>query len=125
MLTLSEAIRLGAMIRPQGYGSFVRDGASCALGAAAEACGIGADDFEAVGAMWPWTLRRIFTIEFISGHDWSHQQCLVDAREVIWRLNDVHGWTRERIADYVELLEKRLECVDAVPAQSELVQIEG
>lgn len=40
VLKLSEAIRIGARIRPQCFGKFFRDGESCALGAAYEA-GIG------------------------------------------------------------------------------------
>lgn len=36
---LSEAIRVGAKLRPQCFGFLFRDGASCALGAAYEALG--------------------------------------------------------------------------------------
>jgi len=43
-MRLSEAIRLGAMIRPKARGRFLHNGASCAQGAALEAVGAACGD---------------------------------------------------------------------------------
>ena len=43
-MRLSEAIRLGAMIRPKARGRFLHNGASCAQGAALEAVGAASCD---------------------------------------------------------------------------------
>lgn len=53
-MRLSEAIRLGAMLKPQGFGSYFRHGATCAMGAAIEAVG-GANDDWPVMALTPAT----------------------------------------------------------------------
>ena len=39
-MKLSEAIRLGSMLKPQGFYPYVHGEATCALFATAEACGI-------------------------------------------------------------------------------------
>jgi len=38
-MRLSDAIRLGAMLKPQAYGGFHFEGRTCAMGAALDACG--------------------------------------------------------------------------------------
>lgn len=108
-MRLSEAIRLGSMLRPQTRGSYGADGGSCAIGAAAEAAGMNEYPlFHELEARWP-----VLT-EFVA--------CPVtadtsgDVGTVILWLNDSHGWTREAIADWVETLEPR----DAVSPASEL-----
>lgn len=95
-MKLSEAIRLGAMLRPQGFGAYIRDGRSCALGAAREAIGV------VLG--WPeeWHL-------LLSKRQNCPVCCVADVAvavprlfETIILLNDDHHWTREQIADFIE-----------------------
>jgi hypothetical protein len=115
-LQLSEAIRLGAMLRPQGLGAYLRDGKSCALGAALEAVGTVPSQLESAGT----TLGEII-------HRWS--VAAVGARcprcrgsyyvmtvvEAIVHLNDHHHWSREEIADWVATYEKPTDVVVTEP----------
>ncbi len=102
-MRLSEAIRLGAMLRPQAFHGLFKDGGSCALGAALDAMGI--TDEEAFQ-------RRLSLFEGASQIRVMVPpccRCLVDLHEVdavIVHLNDTHQWTREQIADWVETLEQ-------------------
>ena len=102
-MKLSEAIRLGSMLDPQGFGTYstVRNGrtATCALGAASKAMFGDADTFALAHipildeyAQCPqcFTIDRVFEIS--ADH-----------------LNDTHRWTRERIADWVETIEAKME----------------
>ncbi len=121
-MRLSEAIRLGAMFRPQSFGFFFDAGKSCALGAALEAVGVRYGAFFKaeliIQSYWGWT--SIFV------------QCPVCAsresvRTIIARLNNEHRWTREEIADWVATVEPADECrespaaVDAVDPIGERV----
>jgi hypothetical protein len=117
---LSDAIRLGAMIRPQAHGRFFRDGNSCALGAALEASGLAVYDEEySMDEQAPLSDRLIvdhaaLIHECPAGcSEFSHLPHRIDA--VIVHLNDRHEWTREQIADWVETYEPRAEsaAVDA------------
>lgn len=125
-MKLSEAIRLGAMLRPQGRGDFfvreVADGkilaatTSCALGAAYEAIH-GRTTLhssrvrERLQEAWPLldapqtthpcplcaTVPRFFMVP---------TDTLADT---ITHLNDCHCWTREQIAVWVETFETETE----------------
>jgi hypothetical protein len=114
---LSEAIRLGAMIRPQAVFLYFRDGNSCALGAALEATGIAYDDVEFANddlrMRWLW----VFTTQA------ACPVCQVGARvrQVIPHLNNEHRWTREQIADWVESVEP-LASPDSAPAVREAAE---
>lgn len=117
-MRLSDAMRLGAALRPQAFGHLhrhhVREGqTTCAMGAAAEA--IGLLRFDETGAalqttdqsidhslrrVWPWLLK---------------QQCHCGvcpvtgmALAVILHLNDHHRWTREAIAQWVAGIEREI-----------------
>jgi len=95
---LSQAIRIGALMRPQCTGVPHRDGTSCAWGAAADGLGlrIRADTtgatVMAVGkslygdAWWAWGIRT------------DNGESLADR---VWQMND-GGQTREEIADWLE-----------------------
>ncbi len=113
-MKLSEAMRLGAMIRPQAFGGYmVRKGAeyhSCVLGAAIEAANSGL-------AAWPWLKSWKYHpfCPACAGGDQSG-----DAYSIIVHLNDRHRWTRERIADWVATIEPAEE-VAAEPAQQEVL----
>jgi|SRR6185436_2646324 len=92
-LKFSEAIRIGARIRPQCTGRMFARGRSCALGAA----------YEAVFGPPPenaWDPSD-------KAH-WTLGPCLSKLSErfgqsvyEVWSKND-HGWTREEIADWLE-----------------------
>lgn len=99
-MKLSEAIRLGAMIRPQGSGVYFSLGRSCALGAAFEACGATAyDEGFATSGDYLFSILRMWA---------PCPACVYDHHRlgfVVTHLNDHHGWTREQIADWVETIE--------------------
>ena len=103
-MRLSEAIRLGAMLKSQGFnGDDVVH--SCALRAAADAIGL-ADFKQGRRRILDYAqLRCVFPILN------EQRICPVlphysdDMLAVIWHLNDDHRWTRERIADWVETVE--------------------
>lgn len=115
-MKLSEAIRLGAMLRPQAFGTLfdLKSGTSCALGAACEAIGI-----------LDTTQRNAYTVDArakarAAGWMWARADSLCplcdsawlpttnhnhDVQGVIVHLNNDHHWTREQIADWVEVVE--------------------
>ena len=101
-MRLSEAIRLGAMIRGQAFGFFFQDGQSCAFGAALEAVGTpyGAWELAAdvIRDRWPWTWARVAACP-----DCGESE---PVRVLIAHLNNDHRWTRARIAEWVETIEK-------------------
>lgn len=116
-LPLSAAIRLGAMLRPQGRGQFLRDGKTCALGAALDAVGELAlyvfvdgipncDQVRTIvdGMPYRWPVLREFVQHPISP-TWNQ----VPLASVIVDLNDTHKQTREQIADFVESVEREVE----------------
>lgn len=124
-MRLAEAIRLGALLHPQAFRSlFTRDApdvpivATCALGAAYDAIGqlapiaagvpTASADWRAYTPRWPeLTLLTGYPCPVCAragGYqpviksvniDWSPQL-------LITHLNDVHQWTRDAIADFLE-----------------------
>ena len=110
-MTLSEAMRLGAMLKRQGFASLLAPNPdeSCALRAAADAVGIPTPADLMVDYL---AMRKRFSILN------SAARCHLDGCEgygvdtlgdLVWHLNDVHRWTREQIADWVETIERRAE----------------
>lgn len=114
---LSEAMREGAKIRPQWYGSMfgvsmkfseeTEGVGSCALGAAYEAVHGGY-------VLAPQNSTVLYADFPILAQpceppcdcaDVSHADSSEDLRGVIIHLNDAHCWTREQIADFVEQFE--------------------
>lgn len=121
MLRLSEAIRLGAMWKPQRFGGplmpLAEESATCALAAAAEAYG----DVELCsGVAWadrvPARTREIGV--FVCPSCGSPRVNVNDEGFLmsIAHLNDTHRWSRERIADWVETFESEPETPDGQPA---------
>lgn len=136
-MKLSEAIRLGAMLRPQAFGSIhgIQRGVSlggvlglsmpdivttCALGAAMEAFGCKAIPAEeATGEVLGTRGRPVkgeMTIQ--SPDEWARfligtYSCPAcdtfrgHGTQIIPHLNDTHRWTRERIASFVEQIENQ------------------
>lgn len=108
-LKLSEAIRLGAMLKPQAFDALVSGeggkGGSCAIGAAIEAFGIEMDEF----ACDLLAARVSFPVV-------GCPCCLAAGfgkkLDVIMHLNDVHRLTREQIADWVATIEPQTETAE-------------
>lgn len=101
-MKLSQAIRLGAMLRPQAFNEYRSRHGSCAMGAAAEACGVLADSDAAMS-----TLEKEFDAATPQTACPS-VDCYPIKRDItnlVVHLNDVHHWTRECIADWVETIE--------------------
>lgn len=95
-LKLSEAMRVGARLRPQAFVNYFTGGGSCAIGAAYEAA-TGRSDYESDDApdadeVFP-QLAKIFPGSEYEGDS------LEDA---IWEKNDIDQWSREKIADWLE-----------------------
>ncbi len=107
-MKLSDAIRFGAMMRPQRTdGNWLRADGSCALGAAAEAvgavCATSADEEQALydnilSKHWPWLASKRVEDPLVRG-----VRGFVGL--AIMRLNDSARWTRERIAEWVATVE--------------------
>lgn len=100
-MRLSEAIRLGAMLKPQAFGTFRArtatrdDGAFLGLRIIESTC--------ALGAACDAGYKR-------SGIDQVHVWCPACSLRAgvlfhAMHLNDTHRWTREQIADWVESIE--------------------
>ncbi len=107
-LTLSEAIRLGSMNRPQGfYNLLTAEGGTCALGAA----------LDAVGQLNAAATSLLLTGDAPQLDQWEPpnqtQHCpacggtSIHLSWMIAHLNDTERWTREQIADWVETLEAK------------------
>jgi Zn finger protein HypA/HybF involved in hydrogenase expression len=100
---LSEAIRLGSMLHQQAFGAlrilrFDGKTATCVLGAAEDA----------VGQRWSlqWPVHPSYEAkcpDCVAKH--IHVRADREMKVTPAHLNDVHHWTRERIADWVEQIE--------------------
>ena len=105
-MRLSEAIRLGAMLKPQTTGHYRKAGATCALGAAADAAGIKRDMGNKLFLRFPILFIEIYLDPWdILADDRDGQR--MSLYTVIWHLNDDAKLTREQIADYVATIEAR------------------
>ena len=96
-MKLSDAIRLGAMLKPQGRGCLEMNGHSCALGAALDAIGHLGHQYggQILREHWPYLETEVCGPLRLMGRLYR----------VIVDLNDDHGWTREQIADWVATVE--------------------
>ncbi len=104
-MRLSEAIRLGAMNKPQGFGWYDDGAATCAMGAAMEAVGCSKQPL-ITKRMWPVLVQSPASCPacdlVLHGSD-----RLFAVGAIVVHLNDEHRWKREQIADWVESLEQR------------------
>ena len=103
---LSDAMRIGCAMKPQAFGSYFRDGGSCAMGAAHDgfqSSGIVPDKFYREK---PWDIEKCPEC----GHS-SEERCvdIWNQTAIIPHLNDFHLISREKIADYVESWEVKYE----------------
>ncbi len=149
-MRLSEAIRIGSMLRPQAYKHyFDREGGSCAIGAALEAIGI-----TRVTKGKKVERERAMLNELITTPDWKEwksspyvlaresRQCPVcdgldwyspnkkdtvktpNVSSVIIHLNNDHMWTRQAIADWVKSVEDKYGVAETShPELRELVEV--
>jgi hypothetical protein len=95
-LTLSQAIRIGAKLRPQCYGRLFKDGGSCALGAAYEAM---------FGSPPPdvWQDKFRYVVEPLNAClDRLNERFPPKLLRKVWVKNDNTESTREEIADWLE-----------------------
>lgn len=118
-MRLSEAMRLGAMLRPQVEGVYFAFGGSCAIGAAIEATGGDIADEESheahIVAHFGWIDKAKTNCPACQDRD--------EVGCIITHLNDVHEWTRDRIADWVATIEPQEaqpESVDSEAARAGL-----
>lgn len=102
-MKLSEAIRLGAMASKQGFGeNSIWGEERCALGAACLAMGVETprahEMYIALRMAYPWLSTHFLPPV-------NDAKVSRDAMQIVWSLNDLFNWTRERIADWVETVE--------------------
>lgn len=92
VLKLSEAIRIGARIRPQGKVHAFMDGKSCAWGAAWEGLGNPYDETVGYGhILWAGPAA------------WGEANSVMTAKLGVGvALHNDSDWTREQIADWLE-----------------------
>ena len=106
-MKLSEAIRLGAMLKPQGY-EVLYGARTCALGAASDALGFeeSAKRYDDLVRLFPFLSERATCpVPFC---DYGHGEHDPPSNlRVVWHLNDLHRWDRCRIADWVATVEPR------------------
>ncbi len=95
-MKLSEAIRLGSTMRPQIFNATLRREGACALGAAALA--LGCDEYTVGRFSFSGTFPILKQLT-------SFQLGKETMQVIIIKLNDNERWTREKIADWVELEE--------------------
>lgn len=98
-MTLSTAIRLGAMLKAQANNGDTRsaDGLrTCALGAALDAIGD--------GGCYTRVFNHFDIANTLAVQPVSKEPALM-VLSIVRELNDHHKWTREQIADWVEGLE--------------------
>lgn len=104
-LKLSEAIRLGAMLKPQGFGELYGTDdqgqvTSCVVGAAFDG-----------GYVTPpveWELTHSTDCP-VGGKPLCYTMRRAALDEMLVHLNDSHRWTREQIAAWVETIERMQE----------------
>lgn len=111
-MKLSEGMRLGSMLKPQAVNDFVTEVGTCAISSAMDACG--RLDVMRNCLRVPAECYKRFPILG------TNATCPVSGRlmavaTLILCLNDVHLWTREQIADWVETIERAQESTQPEP----------
>lgn len=113
-MKLSEAIRLGAMLKPQIIGNYFNDVGTCALGGAYDAIGkLMACGSDMHSPVWP-LIEAEAKCPACKPPRYSlvnYPRCV---GQVITHLNDDHRWTREQIADWVATVEPQDAAVEPV-----------
>lgn len=114
---LSDAIRLGAMMRPQAHGPNDWPERSCAYQAALDATGCEFNDTNLLNKArnaWPWLLRMERPCPVCG-------KCLYGGSVLVavYHLNDSHKWTREKIAFWISTIEPQDEAQPSTESQPE------
>ncbi len=117
-MKLSEAMRLGAMLKPQGFGLTRPEGTACALDAVALAA---TTDISALSKGFPILDMWGIHCPECGPQPFSN---LTVGMVIAGHLNDDHRWTRERIADWIEA-EFESSFGQAPPAAPENIQEQG
>lgn len=113
-MKMSEAIRLGAMLKPQAFGTAFNGIGTCANGAARDA----------IGRLRTWHhIGVLFPVADEPSPDCPLMSELCNGfpltiAGLIAHLNDCHRWTREQIADFVATVEQQ-QAVDAVREETD------
>jgi hypothetical protein len=115
-LKLSEAIRLGSMLKPQGFEG-MSGGTSCAIQAAVEAAG-GDSDFMYSEAEERFPIIKALPACPVCCGAWH--QFTGSEMWALYHLNDHHRWTREQIADWVESVERTHEAPVAKDGEAQV-----
>ena len=100
---LYEAIKLGAMLKPQGFGggSATKNAdETCAFGAARDAIGQWSKD---CNIMWPVVASLTHCPDCKT--KMNPKRCESGATVISVHLNDTHKWTREQIAEWLKPIE--------------------
>ena len=107
---LSDLIRIGARRRPQCFGAyFSSEGGSCAMGAAMEAL-TGSTDvrmgIEALRRAFPdlLSLDNLFVCPLAPSEINGTLEVCIGLSGLVTHFNNDHRWSRERIADWLEVL---------------------
>ena len=101
-MKFSEAIRLGAVLKEQGFGSGHYDeGKSCANNAAMDA--IGERGCGKLSVSFPVTEEPWVPCPACGGGPFAGFSSKIGGN--VAHLNDVHRWSREQIADWVATIE--------------------
>lgn len=122
--SMSEAIRAGALLRPQAFGHLFKyawkendlEIQSCAIGAAAEAVSGrransgGTEAYNFLSRLYPYLRDKCACPEACSESE--------EVQDIIIHLNDDHLMSRERIADWVEKYEEKIGFVTLVEEKS-------
>lgn len=112
-MKLSEAIREGAKLSGQAFGYMTRGGNACALGAASE-WDMFCNGFRymRITELFPILLSVVekpCKCEYVGADNWGVQYHGDQFGPIITHLNDHHLWSREAIAEWVEVVENKLE----------------
>jgi hypothetical protein len=95
---LADAMRAGCLLRPRkAYRAYFRGGAACALGAAAIGRGVTLPRLNK-----PAALEKLFPILNSKVRDPENRKAKWKLGPLIVCLNDARGWSRERIADWLD-----------------------
>lgn len=121
-MRLSEAIRLGSMLREQNKGGYLQDNKTCAMGAAFDAIGAFAVGQVQCSGLPVLSFSYKFPIieQVVEHPTVARRQSVM---EIIFYLNDTLGWIRPRIADWVEEVEKSFEQVPTPVEEPQEVRV--
>lgn len=122
---MSELIRLGSMVSGQSFRCFMDiSGNTCAQGAALLALGVPANVLRGcLATPWDHPLAE-GVIKFLESLDIDPVSDEVNRiGAIIVRLNDIERWPREKIADWVESVEREQETAQSVCADENLCSV--